>query len=102
MYSRIRRRLPSWAMVALVVVLLIGMPLLIPVAVVSQAIYKFRMRQAAKSFACMNCNTILGLGALTLADQVWGEHIREVHRNPGLRYRIVRTLHAICLNCGTR
>jgi hypothetical protein len=81
----------------------LAMPILIPVAILSQIAYRTRLRKAAKSFACINCGRTLGIEALKRADDVCSEQMRELTQaNPGVRFRIQRTLHAICLTCGTR
>jgi predicted RNA-binding Zn-ribbon protein involved in translation (DUF1610 family) len=79
------------------------LPVIIPVAGLQNAVYKRRLLKAANAFACVNCGRILGPDALCRADEVWSEHVRELMRqNPGMRFRMIRTVHAICPGCGTR
>jgi RNase P subunit RPR2 len=94
-----RRTIPIPLMVVGFVVLL---PAIIPAAIMLAALQKHRLRKAAKSFVCVNCGRVLGTGALARADEAWSEHMRELMRqHPGVRLRMLRTVHAICLGCDT-
>lgn len=95
-----RRRMPIWLFVIL---FLLCSPVLIPWGLVSYGFEKRRMRKAAESFRCISCGKVLGVAALALADRVCMENMEELReRHPGVRWRIVRTLHAICPACGTK
>jgi ribosomal protein L34E len=106
MLFRARHGIPKWLLlpVGLVVVsaLLLMVPLWIPVAMLWGARYRRRLRKAAESFRCSTCGSILGAAAVRRADEVWEAYVRELMRkNPDVRFRLVRTVHAICLSCGT-
>jgi hypothetical protein len=102
-YMQSHRRMPAWAIPLLLVVIVIGTPLWIPAIIIRQTVHKHRLRKAANSFACVRCGSILGVDALKRADTRWAEYLLELSRkHPGVKFRTVRTLHAICLNCGTR
>lgn len=65
-------------------------------------IYKRRLHRAAKSYTCVKCGKTLGQDAVKSADKVWSEHVSELMRtHPGMRFRMVKTTDAICLDCGT-
>lgn len=84
------------------------LPVILPVVAVSQWLSQWRMRAAARMFACPACGAVIGIEALRLAEEAWGHHMAEMHReNPGVRFRrspqrIVRHLNAICPHCGAR
>jgi predicted RNA-binding Zn-ribbon protein involved in translation (DUF1610 family) len=100
MHARGRFRVPTWTAALL---MLLGMPLWIPILVALDVVGKRRLRAAAASFACANCGRTLGVDAVTLSDKEWQEFVRTLIReNPGMRYRLVRTVHAICPGCGAR
>jgi len=88
---------------AMAVVTVVFLPVLIPMAVVLTAVGKRRIRKAARSFACVVCGSRLGGVAVKLADDAVAGQARQWRRDhPYARYRMVRTLHAICPACGTR
>src|SRR5690242_16298179 len=101
---RHRWRLPKWLVPFLLVGLILLLPLVVPIMLVVLTIEKRRLRTVARSFACVNCHSLLGLESLRLADKEWREHLEEMRRRLGwdVRLRILRTLHAICSKCGTR
>jgi hypothetical protein len=102
MQSRPRRYMPDWIWPLLVIVVVLALPLLIPIAIFDQIICKRRLHKAAKSFACTKCGKTLGNDAVKRADEVWSAHVSELMRtHPGVRFRMVRTTDAICLDCGT-
>lgn len=79
------------------------LPVIIPISVFLHVRYKRRIRKLVQITACQSCGKILGLEAMRLADAEWTAYVRELHeKNPGTRFRLVRLLHAICPNCGTR
>lgn len=89
----------------LAVVVLLTLPLLIPVMLVWEAIRERKKRTVASSFACLKCGAILGAAAVRLANEVYKEEMRKLweQKPPGVKWRLApRTLHAICLACGTR
>jgi hypothetical protein len=97
---RRRRRIPIW--LAAVPVLLC-LPLLIPAAIVLEVVNKRRLRRVAASFSCQNCGRSLGAEGVALADQEWARQVRELMRqHPGVRFRLLRTVDAICGGCGAR
>jgi hypothetical protein len=79
------------------------LPLWMVVAIALDVVERRRLRKAAGSFLCRHCGRALGKHAVTLADKAWSEHVRKIMReNPGVKYRMVRTVRAICPGCGTR
>jgi ribosomal protein L40E len=84
-----------------VIATMIALPALIPLVVVQRSLYKRRFRVAAKSQACLSCGAVLGIEALHEADERWRARLAELHRNhPGVRFRLVRLIRAICVRCG--
>jgi hypothetical protein len=78
-------------------------PVWLPVALILHGIYLHRLRRSANRFRCVTCGVVLGRAALRLADDEWRKVMEERRRqHPGVRLRVVRTLHAICLCCGQR
>lgn len=88
--------------------LVVFLPVILPVVAVSHWLSQWRMRAAARVFACPACGNVIGIEALRLAEEAWGRHMAEMHReNPGVRLRrsaqrIVRHLNAICPHCSAR
>ena len=59
--------------------------------------------EVARRFACMQCGTLIGEAGVDRADALWGQHMQTLMAgNPHLRFRVVRTLHGVCLSCGAR
>ena len=79
------------------------MPIWFPFAISFARRYERRIREAAEDARCTACGMVLGGEALRLADAEWDRFMENLHRkNPGGRYRLVRTTHAICPKCGAR
>ncbi len=90
--------LPIWL---LVILLLVAMPVLIPIAMVQQVLHERWMRAAARWRSCPACGVVLGVEALGLANKRWQVYLAETHRdNPGIRFRLVRKVFAICTRYG--
>jgi hypothetical protein len=84
----------------LAVVFILALPVILPVAAILHARYRHRLRGAAEKTACTVCGAILGSEALDKADEFWRAHVAKLHRdNPGVRFRLVRLVHAICVRC---
>jgi hypothetical protein len=91
--------------VLMLVVFAVCLPVIVPVVAVQHALYYWRMRAAARKFACLSCGSYLGSDAIRLADEAWSQHFSDLQaKNPGVRFRtrIVRDLRAICPHCGAR
>jgi hypothetical protein len=77
------------------------LPILMPIALLSYAREQKRMYFAAEQFRCLGCGAILGRASIQRADDELGRYMDELHRqNPGYRFRVDRTVHAICAECG--
>src|SRR5262245_12583451 len=88
-------------MMLCVICFVIFSPLILLTAIISQCVYLRRVRAAAEQFKCVACGQFLGRKSIELADEEWARHMRELmDRHPGVRFRIVRNLHAICPSCG--
>jgi hypothetical protein len=85
---------------AFAVVFILFSPILIPIAFLSYARDQKRVYLAVEEFRCIGCSAILGRVSIQRADDEWGKYMDELHRqNPGYRFRIERTVHAICTEC---
>ena len=90
----------SWLAILLVVVIILLSPVLIPVALLLQALSEQTKRGVARKFVCLKCGAVLGTESLRLADVAWNEYVsRLLREKPGMRLRLCRTLHAICSQC---
>jgi hypothetical protein len=101
-----RHEIPGWLLmpvgVVVVSALLLTVPLWIPLVFVWDAQYRRRLRLAAEAFRCSTCGSTLGTAAVRRADEQWEAYVRElVRKNPGIRLRMVRLVHAVCVSCGT-
>ena len=89
------------ATIGLLILLIVLLPMIIPVVALLDFIYRKRLKAAACTFACLSCGGILGLESIRLADETWAKRLRELQeKSPGIRFRLVRHLHAICPACG--
>ena len=86
-----------------VVAFVLALPVLLPCALVSNRLYRRRLRTVAESHACPSCGSILGFAALLAGDEHWRAYVADLHRlNPGVRFRLVRLVDAICTACGAQ
>ena len=86
--------------VGLMVILLI-LPILFPMSWFSLRLERKRLVKAANDFECLVCGATLGAESVRLADEVWAESMKRLHReHPGVKFRIVRLLQAVCSRCG--
>ncbi len=91
----------SFLLIAALVV--IASPVLIPVAFALHARDRRAMLAIAERTQCKLCGATLGAASLEQADREWAEHVAALHRDrPGIRFRLVRCLWAICAACGGR
>ena len=80
--------------------LIVGLPVLLPLAALLHVRDRRRRRLAAEAFACGSCGKTLGAAALARADAEWAEHMARLYReHPGYRFRLVRELDAVCTHC---
>jgi hypothetical protein len=74
---------------------------ILPVAAVQTQLRTRRILKLASEFACVVCGTQLGAEAVRLADERCAKTIADLQaRSPGIRFRLVRDIHAICPSCG--
>lgn len=84
----------------MIVAFVFASPVLIPVAMVLHTRDQRRMEAAAGKARCKHCGTILGIPSLHRADAAWAAYVAKLHRDrPGIRFRLVRRLWAICVTC---
>jgi hypothetical protein len=84
-----------------VLAVLILLPIAFPWAMIDFEIKNRQKQAAAAKFSCTECGIILGERGLQLADIQFQEYADRLHaENPDWRFRIVRSIQAICHNCG--
>ncbi len=94
-----------WPLAALfgVAALIALLPVLLPALAVAGWFSDRQKRAAAIRFRCTVCGVPLGEAALALADGAYAAYWERLHReHPGVHFRTVRTLDAICPHCGQR
>lgn len=58
---------------------------------------------AVRALGCPVCHAELSEPSLQAADELWKRHFATlVEQNPGMRFRMVRQLAAVCQACGAR
>lgn len=78
-------------------------PLLIPIAAVTRAQHRRRIRRAAQAFTCPRCAAPLGTAAIPLAREQWRAELDDYQRrNPGLRFNVHPYYDAVCPRCRSR
>jgi len=81
----------------------LALPILVPVGIVTHSLYRRRLLRDAASFPCAECKRPLGKASVIRADEEWRQHVAELHRkHPGVKFRLCRTIHAICCHCSFR
>lgn len=97
---RKRRSPPKIVAVLMIAGFLLLLPVLLPFAALLNFLENRRLKHTAQQFHCVQCGKILGRESLRRADNTWQKQMREFRvKHPGVRYRIVRKLHAICAFC---
>lgn len=87
----------------MVVATVVALPVLIPYAIGRYYLDRHRLRAAARRIACPACGCPLGVEAVREADECWRSHVKWLCReHPGIRFRLVRMVQAICVHCGAR
>ena len=79
----------------------VALPVLIPIAFLLHVRDQRHMQAAAGNTHCEGCGSILGAASLQRADAAWGQHVTALFRDqPGVRFRLMRRLKAMCAVCG--
>jgi hypothetical protein len=98
--KRLQRYLLKLLLPLIVVLFILFSPALLLFSLVRHSIYLRRLHAASSKFVC-GCGSVLGKESVRLADEVWHSHVQDLHRkHPGVKFRLCRTVHAICVNCG--
>ena len=98
-----RKRARQLNTVLVVIGFVIAMPVILPYALIANALTDRRRKRDAANCSCIQCGNILGQASIAKADEYWREHVRELHtRFPGVRLQLVRDVWAICDVCGAR
>jgi predicted RNA-binding Zn-ribbon protein involved in translation (DUF1610 family) len=91
------------SIVAGAVILVVLLPVIIPFLAFTQWRDGKRLLALARTFVCLSCGKVMGEEAVALGDAFWRGHMTEVHKNsPTIRFRVVRTVHAVCPHCGAK
>lgn len=86
-----------------VLALVLTLPVLLPYALIAHQLYRRRLRRAAEAQSCPSCGGYLGIAALQASEDRWRAHVADLFRDhPGVRFRLVRLIHAVCTACGAR
>lgn len=93
-----------WRNTAIVVgffgLIVVGLPVLLPYAMITRWRAKRRVRLAARAFRCPGCGEPVGDGAIELAGQRWKSLLDDYQRrNPGLRFHFLPHFDAVCARC---
>ncbi len=93
----------SIQIIIFVVISILLMPIIIIFLPVIIHVADRQKRKSADRFPCSNCGDILGNSALELADIEWNRFVSRLQQeNPETRFRLNRTIDAICVHCGTQ
>jgi len=98
-----RKRARQLNTVLIVIGFVIALPVIVPYALIANALTDRRRQRDADNFSCVQCGKILGHASIAKANEYWREHVGELHKRfPGARLRLVRDVWAICDVCGAR
>ena len=68
---------------------------------IQQALAERRKGRRVLQAPCVRCGAVLGAAAVARADAEWSAHVAKLFRDhPGMRFRLVRGVHAVCTACG--
>lgn len=96
-----RKLVRRFKTVLILIVCMIALPVIVPYALLANALDDRRRKRDADNFTCIRCGNILGQASIAKANEYWREHVHELHnRYPGARLRLVRDVYAICTVCG--
>ena len=93
----------GFLLLALVALPLGALLVVLPFVALSVHWERHRLLSAARQQPCPVCGQIIGTDAVDRADQIWRNHVAQLHRdNPGARLRLLRFLDAACGRCGAQ
>jgi hypothetical protein len=94
----------AWRVLQVALVVLVVAPVALVLAVaLSLRSERRRLVAVTRVSCCPACSAFLNERALETADALWARHMTALHeQHPGTRFRIVRTLVAVCSDCGAR
>jgi hypothetical protein len=91
------------SIIAGAVILVVLLPVIIPFLAITQWRDGKRLLALARSFICQRCGKLIGEEAVALGDAFWRDHMAGLHEHsPAIRFRVVRTVHAVCPHCGAK
>lgn len=87
--------------IAFGVIAILSLPVVLPVMVVRNMIEGRYQRQIADRVACERCGKLLGKAAILESDRVVADEWKQMQaKYPRVKFRRIRTHHAICTGCG--
>jgi hypothetical protein len=101
--GRLRKRIAKNKLVGLLVTVtfVLLLPIILPLVLILDGLRTRKIKRIVCDFICVSCGTQLGVEALRLGNERWAAIISDLHKQyPGMRFRIVRDIHAVCPNCG--
>lgn len=91
------------SIIAGAVLLVVLLPVIIPFLAFTQWRDGKRLRALARDFTCLQCGKVMGEQAVALGDAFWRDHMATLQAtSPTIRFRVVRTVHAVCPHCGAK
>ncbi len=81
--------------------LIVSLPVAFPMAMIQHTRAERRRKRRVFQAPCARCGAVLGTAAIERADAEWSAYLDKLFReNPGIRFRLVRRVHAVCVACG--
>ena len=99
-WKAVRRCAFGAAIMGGMVLLLLALPLILPFLALDQKLTRRRQLLALAGRPCAVCTSSLDYRALDFADALWASRVAAMRaEHPGMRFRLVRHLHAVCPAC---
>ena len=87
--------------VAFGVIAVISLPVVLPVMVFRNMIDARYQKRIANGVSCERCGKLLGEAAILESSRVFVDEWKQLQaKHPGIKFRMIRTHHAICTECG--
>ena len=92
----------EWLYITLMMgIFIVSFPVAFPVAMIQHGRIERRKKRRVLRASCARCQAVLGSAALERANAEWSAYLERLFReNPGIRFRLVREVDAVCVPCG--
>ena len=91
----------NFAAIGISLFVLLSFPILLPCGIGLNIWNRRKLERAIAQCRCPKCGEKLSMESLALADSRWKSHINAIKaEHPGVRFRIARSLDAVCVRCG--